>query len=679
MDVLTVCCLLFAICFGWMGEAKAVSPKIWHENSQKAFEQGEPKDVSLTRDGTVMLSPSWGLAADTGEDFVWALALDAKGALYIGTGNEGRIYILKPGSEKAELLFDLPEIAVFSLAIGSDGAVYAGTSPGGLIYCIVSGKEPVEFCQTGDVHVSTLVARPGGGLYAGTGGDRGRILKIDSRGEVTALYVSKDPNIVSLAAGADGVVYAGTDNSGLVYKVSESGAADVLYDAAENEIHSLAVGKGGVIYATAMAQSSRPEGNGGGKNGGQNGGQNGGGQTGSAIYAIRPSGAAIRLWETDDSMLLDAVSNSDGSVKVVTGKKGRIYQVWPDGRATLLAVLKDKNPWAMIAGGGDVLWIGASGSGEIYRMEGGFAKEGNLTSEPQDFDLVSHWGRVWWQAELPAGTSVAVQTRAGNSEEPDDTWSDWSKLITSPGGQITSRPGRFLQYRLILKTRSGNESPKVRSIQLAGLQENARPRVLRINAESVVAGSEGDDSGESAKGVWKIDWTAGDANDDTLIYHLYFRDVGESRWRLLKDEIQSSQFLWHTEAVPDGAVEVRVVASDRLSNPSELALTDEAISSPFDIDNTAPVVRLGKMQQVGRSVTVTGEIEDARSAISKAAYALNSDDWKVVFPAGRIFDSPLESLDFTIENLKPGSYTLVVRAQDALRNVGVGKTIFEVK
>jgi hypothetical protein len=214
---------------------------------------------------------------------------------------------------------------------------------------------------------------------------------------------------------------------------------------------------------------------------------------------------------------------------------------------------------------------------------------------------------------------------------------------------------------------------------LAGLQENARPRVLRVNAESVAAGSEGENPDESAKGVWKIDWVAGDANDDTLVYQLYFRGVGESLWRLLKDELNASQFLWRTETVPDGAVEVMVVASDRLSNPAELSLTDEAISSPFDIDNTAPVVRLGKMQQAGRSVIVTGKIEDARSVISKAAYALNSDDWEVVFPSDQIFDSPSESLDFTIENLKSGSYTLVVQAHDALGNVGVGKTVFEVK
>ena len=651
--------------------AEAVSPKIWREDSQTAFLKGEPNGVSLTREGTVILAPSYKLVTDTDEDFVWALSVDANKTLYIGTGNEGRIYMLKPDSDRAELLFDSPETHIFSLAIGADGAVYAGTSPGGLIYRIAPGQEPTEFCQTGDSHVSALIARPGGGLYAGTGGDRGRVLKIDKQGKVAALYASKDPNVVSLALGAQGEVYAGTDNSGFVYRVREQGGADVLYDAREKEIHSLSVGANGTIYATAMAQSDRSEGN--GKE------QKGSEQSGATLYAIQPSGLTMRLWNTDDPMLLDSVIDADGTVKVVTGKHGRVYRVWPDGNATLLAVLKDVNPWVMATAPKNALWIGCSGSGEIYRLRKGFAVEGQLTSEPYDFDRVSHWGRVSWQSETPPETSVAVQTRSGNSEEPDDTWSVWSEPITTSGKPITSRPGRFLQYRLVLKTRSENATPLVRSIRLAGLQDNVHPRILQIKAEADLSGNEGENPEFMEKGVWKIDWTAGDANGDDLIYTLYFKSIGESHWRLLKDDLKTSHYFWHTEAVPDGTAKVKVVASDRPDNPPEQALTAEVVSAPFDIDNSAPTVQLHNIRQIDKKVSVTGSIQDAATAIHKAAYSLNSDDWKVVFPTDQIFDSPTETLNFSIQNLKTGSYTLVVKAEDALGNIGVGKTVFEVK
>ena len=649
--------------------AEAVSPHIWREDSQAAFQKGEPNGVSLTHEGAVTLAPAHKRVADTGEDFVWALSVGADKTLYIGTGNEGRVYALKPGGEQAELLFDSPEVHIFSLAVGSDGAVYAGTSPGGLIYRIASGKDPTEFCRTGDRHVFALVARPGGGLYAGTGGDRGRVLNIDHRGQATALYASKDPNVVSLALGASGEVYAGTDNSGLVYRVREKGGADVLYDASEKEIHSLGVGPDGTIYATAMARSGRPEANDREKKGAE--------QQGATLYAIRPSGLATPLWKTDDPMLLDAVVDANGAVNVATGKRGHVYRVWPDGKATLLAVLKDVNPWVMI--GKNALWIGCSGSGEIYRLKNGFVKEGQLVSEPRDFGQVSHWGRVWWQNDAPPKTSVAVQTRSGNSAEPDDTWSAWSEPMTTSGEPIASRAGRFLQYRLILKTQSENATPRLRAIKFAGLQDNVPPRILHINAAAALFDDEGENSVNMGKGVWKVDWIAGDDNGDALIYALYFRSIGESHWRLLEDELQTSHFFWQTEAVPDGRVEVKVVASDRLDNPAEQALTAQAVSVPFDIDNSAPTVQLREVSQVGKNATVTGSIADVATAIRKAAYSLNSDDWQVVFPADQIFDSPTETLNFSIRNLKPGSYTLVVKAEDALGNVGVGKTVFEVK
>ena len=71
----SVFCILS--CLALAGEVRAVSPQIWRENSQAAFEQGDPEGVSLTREGMVTLAPSFSRVADTGEGFVWALAADA--------------------------------------------------------------------------------------------------------------------------------------------------------------------------------------------------------------------------------------------------------------------------------------------------------------------------------------------------------------------------------------------------------------------------------------------------------------------------------------------------------------------------------------------------------------------------------------------------------------------------
>ena len=58
---------------------------------------------------------------------------------------------------------------------------------------------------------------------------------------------------------------------------------------------------------------------------------------------------------------------------------------------------------------------------------------------------------------------------------------------------------------------------------------------------------------------------------------------------------------------------------------------------------------------------------------------MNSGDWETVFAEDGIFDSSDEKLSFGLPGLAPGVYTLVIRAEDARGNVGVGKTRFEVK
>lgn len=662
--------LFFLCCFLSLATpALAVRPEIWRENSQQAFEKGKPDGISLTREGTVTLSPELTKVADTGEGFVWALASDGKGALYIATGTEGRIFVLKPGRKTPDLLFDSPEVAIYSLLVGPDGAVYAGSSPGGLIYRLAPGKEPLVFCSTGDEHVWALSPRPGGGLYAATGGKQGRVLKISPTGETTAIYTSKDPNVVSLTSAPDGVLYAGTDQNGLIYRIEKEAQTHVLYDAGEKEIRALVIGQNNVIYAAAMAGDVK-----------QGDKAAAGGKGGSTLYAIRPSGSALRLWEVDDPLLVGLTLNADGSLTAVTGKTGRVYRVWPDGSATLLSQLENVRPWAVFPVAND-LWIGASGAGLIYRQGQPFAQKGTLTSEPRDFALVSHWGRASWWSDQPSGTAISVQTRSGNSETPDDTWSDWSAPLTAPGAQITSRPARFLQYRITLTSSSGKTAPYVREMQLAGLQENLPPMVLEVKAEPVPLGErDGKKTDEVARGIWRLSWTAGDANNDTLIHAIYFRGLGDPHWKLLKNDVTAAQYIWNTESVPDGITQVRVVASDRLSNPAHLSLTGEAISAPFDIDNTPPVVQLNTVQNTGAgSVRISGALEDADSAIREAAYSLNADDWQMVFPADGIFDSPSEHLSFAIDHLKPGAYTLVVRTRDAAGNIGVGKTAFEVK
>ena len=83
---------------------------------------------------------------ETGEPYVWSLAVDAKtGTLYAGTGPHGRV--LKIGPEgKAEVLYTAKQDHVLCVAAGPDGSVYAGVDKGGLVYRIdAKGKAFVMY------------------------------------------------------------------------------------------------------------------------------------------------------------------------------------------------------------------------------------------------------------------------------------------------------------------------------------------------------------------------------------------------------------------------------------------------------------------------------------------------------------------------------------------------------
>ncbi|MDA0747616.1 MAG: hypothetical protein O2954_13930 [bacterium] len=661
-----------------------MEPQVWNTQIQAEFASGELEHVSLTRDGVVLLAPELEEVADTGEAFVWALAEDRNGRLYVATGNEGKIFALD-AKGKSTLLFDSEEVAIFSLAIAPDGALYAGSSPGGLIYKIVPGKEAEIFCRTGDEHVWVLVPDGRGGLYAATGGKSGRILRVSGRGEVELVYQSTDHNVVSLIRGSDGSLYAGTDENGLVYRVDPSGKVAVLYDVAEEEVHALALGADGMLYAGAMPGNAKQSGGKGSAPPGQGGVPS---KAGSVLYAIRPSGAALRLWETAEPLLLALHVGSTGEITVVTGDEGRVYRVGKDGSATLLARLADVQPWAFCAGRNDVLWMGTAGAGKVYRLRKMYARAGTLTSAAKDFRLVSRWGKMAWRAEVPEGASLAFQTRSGNSETPDDTWSEWSQSVQE-AGQVLSPPARFLQYRADLQSSSGKATPRFREIRLVGLQENMPPMVLSVEAKAQVGQGNGSGPGkepgqvrkgaDAGPGEWEITWEAGDVNDDRLTYSLFYRGVGERNWKLLAEDLTTTSYRWQIDSAPEGTVQVRVVASDRASNPGSMALSAERVSVPFDLDHTPPGVALESEVKGAGTVVVEGVVEDRTSAIREAAYSVNSGAWMVFFPEDGIFDSHRETFRFTLNRLSLGEHTVVVRAVDAQGNVGVGKVVVEMK
>ncbi|MBC9734955.1 DUF4082 domain-containing protein [Nocardioides marmotae] len=95
-----------------------------------------------------------------------------------------------------------------------------------------------------------------------------------------------------------------------------------------------------------------------------------------------------------------------------------------------------------------------------------YAANGTFTSRVFDAGATSRWGAVTRDADVPAGTTLEIQVRTGDTATPDPTWSGFT-TVSDP--QAPAAPeGRYLQYRLVAASTDGRVTPVVRSLRIGG-------------------------------------------------------------------------------------------------------------------------------------------------------------------------------------------------------------------
>ena len=389
-----------------------------------------------------------------------------------------------------------------------------------------------------------------------------------------------------------------------------------------------------------------------------------------------------------------AVIASRGGVLIGTSDKGRIYSVTDDGRDTLLLQSTEGQISSLIARGADV-FAASSNQGKLFRFGESVVKEGSYESPVRDAKLVASWGRIWWRGSGP----IELQTRSGNSERPDTTWSDWSAIYNdAKGSQIASPKARFIQWRAALQAQPAARVSELDDVASSILACNAWLEVLAItvllppgvalqqqlqiqmdpNIEA--AGLDAAIFGMIAqapprrlyqRGARSLQWQGEDRNGDTLEYTVYYRSLNETTFRLLKEHVRENFYTVDGASLADGRYVFKVVASDTLDNPPGYALSAERISEPVDIDNTPPVVRsTGQPQITGDRVRVVFDVEDATGRIKRADVSVDGGAWHEVFPDDGIADSQQERYSLDLAVTGAGEHTISLRAFDNSNNVG---------
>jgi WD40 repeat protein len=724
-----VSCLLLAA-----GAARAAQPQFWRIEGARDFLDGTTEGLSVDSEGRVRLAPGARALYDPEVPFVWCLTRDAKGVLFAGTGNDGKVFKIEAG--KGSLFFDAAELEVHALAVGPDGKLYVGTSPDGKVYAVDAAGKAQTFYDPTDKYVWALAFDPAGNLLVATGAD-GKIHRVDRQGKAQIVFTSAETHITALGLDGAGNVYAGSAPSGILYRIDAAGKVFVLHDSAYREVKALDLGKDGSLYAAVVDGKERddsrppaplqppppavgptpevtvtesfaviaPQ-----------AGAPGpiptprpsevmrGGAPKGAVLRLLPSGEVDTLWSSAEETPHAIVVTADG-VLVGTGNKGKIYRIRNDRTWAMLSSFPAEQVTALFRGEADAVAVASANPGKVQVLEAAAGARGTFVSKVKDTDTVSAWGQVRWEATTSPGAEVQVQTRSGNTASPDSTWSDWSPPYVRGGGEaVASERARFLQVKATLVGKDG-ASPILDSITAAYLQRNLRPQIasitvhppgevfqkpLSISGETEILGL---DSGPGPdlrggpsrgpmppatsysrklyqRGIQTFSWRGEDPNGDNLVYEVSYRRMNDTRWRVLRKGLTDAVLAWDTTTVPNGRYVVRITTSDSPSNPESLALNSDKESDPFDVDNTPPTVSLIMVA----SSPVRALVKDDSSLVRKAEFSVDGGRWQEVHPVDGINDEMEETYEIPVGNLgSAGPHVLVVRGTDLLGNASTAR------
>lgn len=675
--LLTACSALASAAVFFSAPAGAVSTRSFVLDDAASFGQGELEHVAVRSDGRVV--PSIGtervaLPDDVG--LVWCSAVGSDGAIYLGTGENGRIYRVR--GSNVELFAETGQLMVSALTFGAGTTLYAGTLPEARIFSIdtaaaapATPREIVRPAPTDGTaaaeHVWDLAYEASSRrLYAATGPE-GRVYSVDTAsGTASVWFDTLAEHVMALALGSDGALYAGTTDEALVLRITAQNRAEVVQDFPGNEITALAV-RDGTLVVAANEFADPPAPSGGGTKRSAGAARAARPRPGKAlVYRIGTDGRSERVYSQDDGHVTRLELTSDGAIYAATGAEGRIVRIEADRSSAIWADVDERQVLAMSIGGASPFF--ATGDGAALYRVAGEPRDAAWISRVLDGEFRARWGGLDWRAT----GAIRFSTRSGNTARPDETWSAWSEAMTTPG-PIRSAAGRFLQIRAELP--GGSE---LRSVTAYYLPENQRPVVSGVGLKRAPTKRDGStdvSAPPTPSPSIPLGWSLDNPDGDRTRYRLRFRGEDQTVWRAMLEEhetLTATEYTWDTRPIPDGWYRVEVEASDELSNPLDLVLRSSSTSEPLLVDNHAPSVTVRAAGTV-----ISGEAVDSLGPIQRLEIAIDGGEFSLIFPEDDLFDAARErfEVDAATLNAEAGNHIVAVRAFDAAGNQGSAEVI----
>ena len=739
--------MLLCVLAATVHPSSAVSVGSWSASTDEEFAAGTLDGTAIDREGRIGLAPELTTLWGPEQGVVWAVQPAGADAAFVALSGPGRVLRVQAGREP-EVWFEASEESlVTSMVVDGSGGVLFGLSPEGSVMSArrEGGEVRVEtVVETGALFVWSLARMDDGTLWVGTGVP-GNLMRVSAAADPVTVFDAGDDPVRTLAALPGGGVVIGTGGRGRVIRIGEDGRAFVLLDAEEDEIVSVAVAEDGTIFAVGTKAGRQPSSrtatsSAGVPNGGSAhivvtaGGGNGDddnddaeptpgpsppkppqtfkSQPGGTLYRIDPDGTTRQLWKTTDEMPFGVLAEADAVLYVGTGDGGRVHALDREGRSSKLLRIPSNQVSALAGDGSGRIWLGGTTDARVEILGPGPRREGSYLSPAVDAGSLADWGRLLWDAHVPKGAELRVQARAGNTAEPDDTWSAWTDLGRGGNGSATGTGlpvARWFQARFTFKG-GRTASPWLSRIEIAFQPRNRPPEVAQMTVEAPgvvwmrgptqssfrVGPAVADDpvarevasslrrGGRSARALGTIrktyeagartfSWSAADPDGDRLRFALAIRREGSEDWFPLTQELEEQFHAWDARAMPDGIYRVRLTVDDSLDNPNGTHRRSERVSDAFRVDNTRPSVGDFEVERSPKGYEVHFVARDAGGSIAALEVAIDGRRWMPLSPLDGVADSELERYTLIVEadtSSADSSRSMIVRVTDSSGNLG---------
>ncbi len=576
--------------------------------------------------------------------YVWDLAFDAQGQLYIATGAPAAIYRVGIGANpttpsKAELFFKSDEEHIRSLAFDKAGNLIAGSDGTGLVYRIDPAGKAFILYDAPKKEITSVVVAPDGAIYAAGVGEKGRnnLPPLPVTGQVTATITIVTPGSVQAFNGNTLI----PDGSELYEIPHGDGPPRKIWGGHDDILYALAWTPDGVLAATGNR---------------------------GRIYRIHDDGSWADVAHLEASQVTGFADSARG-LFVSTANSGKLFLL-SHGEAPEGAFLSEVFDAGVFAQWGRAeVEFGSTPSSSV-RM---YARAGNIEN-PQ---------RAWgdWKQFTPNTGAIGIDS---------SRFMQW-KLVEHPGSIVGAVAINYLPVNMPPIVDEIVVVPGARANSMQ--QQPGQPQQITINFPSGQNSgiSFGQEPGREPlpavrdRTAVTVRWAAHDDNGDELSFSLYYRGEGEHNWQFLRDHLRERFYSFDSSQLPDGHYRVKVVATDALShNPGE-ALTGDRVSDEFVIDTTPPAVSGLEAHLADGRIHASLTATDATSPVTHAEYSIDAGRWQYIAPVGGIADSLTERFDFDAPlphprpdveaPVDPGEHVIAVRVFDRYDNAVTVKAV----